>query len=442
MDRYVVSLVKYTKSQDSFEKSFKLAGADDSYFRGKKIFVKPNIVFWTNKVDFPKWGVITTSKVVEGVVKYLKDVGAKEIFIGEGSVLYDPKDKKLQYSAYKGLGYDKLAQRYGVKLISVHEGPFRKVEVDDGIFLKFNEIALESDVVVNLPVLKTHAQTIVSLGIKNLKGLIDMGSRKKTHSPDNVKNLNYIIARFSEVFNEVFTLIDGIYSLERGPSFDGRPHKTDLFIASKDLISVDKVGSYILGYPPDKVPHILHAIKRQNRALDLSDIEVLGEDIEEHKRNYKYDFEYTNNETLPKPFEKIGIKGLSYPKYDLTLCTYCSGMNGAILTAIAMAWKGKPWDDVEILTGKIKKPSGKKNTIFLGQCMYKKYKDSEEIKNIENPIFVKGCPPKPDDINNALKKAGIEVDPNILKNFETLPAFLMKRYENKKEFDKSYYEIQ
>ncbi len=439
MKKFKVSLLNVKNSGLSIAKCFGLCGIDPLYFKGKKIFVKPNIVFWTSQVNFPKWGVITTSKVVEGVVKYLKECGASDIVIGEGSVLYNPKDKTLQYQAFKGLGYDKLEARYGVKLVSVHDGPFKKVEVDKGIFLKFNEKAVESDVIVDLPVLKTHAQTKVSLGIKNLKGLLDMGSRKKTHSADEKKNLDYIISRFPKVFNEVVTLIDGIYSLERGPSYDGKPYKTDILIGSKDLISADKVGSYILGYEPLEVPHIAHAIEYNNRAIDLSDIEIIGENPDDYRRKYEYDFAYTEDGSMPKPFEKIGIKGLSYPKYDTTLCTYCSGLNGAILTAIARAWKGEPWDDVEILTGKIKEPSYKKTTILIGQCMYKRHKDNKKIKN---PIFVKGCPPDPEEINNALKKAGIDVDPNILKNFESLPGLFMQRYKGKKEFDESYFTIE
>lgn len=438
MNKHSVALVLYEDQFKSVNKIFELINTDKDYFKDKQIFVKPNIVFWTDKVNFPKWGVITTSKIVEGVVKFLKDMGAKDIIIGEGSVLYDPKNKELQYKAFYGLGYDELKRKYGVKLLSVHDGPFKSVEVTDGISLKFNEVALDSHIIFNIPVLKTHAQTVVSLGIKNLKGLIDMSSRKKVHNADQIKDLHYIISYFPDVFPEIFTLIDGIYSLERGPSFDGKPYKSNILIGSHDIISADKVGSYLLGYKPEMVPHLLHVIKRHSRALDLSDIELLGEDVEKYRRSYKYDFEYTEDGSMPKPFKKLGIKGLSYPKYDSTLCTYCSGLNGAILTAIAMAWKGEPWDDVEILTGKVKEPSGKKTTIFLGQCMYKKHKD---IKTIENPIFVKGCPPNVEEIIDALKKAKIDIDPNILRNFESLPGFLMQRYKGKEEFDESFYKI-
>jgi len=59
-----------------------------------KIFIKPNIVFWTRAVAFPKWGMITTSRVVEDTVALLKEHGIDNITIGEGTVVMDPKDNK------------------------------------------------------------------------------------------------------------------------------------------------------------------------------------------------------------------------------------------------------------------------------------------------------------------------------------------------------------
>jgi hypothetical protein len=54
---------------------------------------------------------------------------------------------------------------------------------------------------------------------------------------------------------------------------------------------------------------------------------------------------------------KMGVKGISYPKFDLSRCTYCSAITGAVLSSIAFAWKGEPSYDVEVLTGKIMKPT-------------------------------------------------------------------------------------
>ncbi len=165
-------------------------------------------------------------------------------------------------------------------------------------------------------------------------------------------------------------------------------------MASADVLSADKAGAAILGYQPAQVPHLVHAARDMNRTPDLFDLEIVGETIENVAMNLEYTFAYTEDGTLPAPMAKMGIKGLSYPKYDSSLCTYCSGITGATITAIAYAWRGQPWDDVEILSGKIMKPTpGRKNTILLGKCVYVANKNNPDIKNM---IAVKTCPPAPE----------------------------------------------
>ena len=134
------------------------------------------------------------------------------------------------------------------------------------------------------------------------------------------------------------------------------------------------------------------------------------------------------------------MKGLYYPKYDLTICTYCSAINGVILSAIASAYSGEPFDEVEILTGKVMEPSpGRKKTILLGRCMYEKNKDHPNIKEL---IAIKGCPPQPKSIVEALHRAGIMVNPEIFANIDLVPGFFMKRYEGRPEFDMNLFRIQ
>ena len=102
------------------------------------------------------------------------------------------------------------------------------------------------------------------------------------------------------------------------------------------------------------------------------------------------------------------------------MCTYCSGMNGIMLSAIRYAWKGKPWDDIEILTGKSMQPNpGMKKTILFGKCMYQAHKDNPAMREM---IAVKGCPPTPKAMLNALHKAGIDADPGLFEHIEELPA--------------------
>jgi uncharacterized protein (DUF362 family) len=439
MNKKLVSIVKYKEPLESVRKAVELSNGLDHLPSGAKVYIKPNIVFWTKATNFPKYGVITTSRVIEDMVILLKERGIDDISIGEGTVLRDPKDMEAQMHAFKTLGYGELEKRFGVKYINIWERPFEKVDLGDGVELKFNSDILNSDFVVDLPVMKTHSMTVVSLGIKNLKGMIDRPSRKKCHNTHPQKDLHFWVSKLADKMPPIFTLIDGIYTAERGPNIDGTMHRSNLLVASADILSADMVGAKVLGYEPAEVPYLVHAARNNNRNLDLSEVEIAGETLESVSKPHQYDFEYNKTRTLPEPMDKMGIQGLSYYKYDLSLCTYCSGMTSTILAAIAKAWKGEPWDDVEILSGKVMTPHGeKKKTILFGKCIYQANKDNPDIKEM---IAIKGCPPKPETVYQALQKSGIEVDRTIFDNLDLIPGKFLKRYKNRPEFDESFFTI-
>ncbi len=438
MNKPKVAIVRYEKPLESMRNVVDLCGGLDALPTGAKVFIKPNIVFWTKAAPFPKWGVITTTRVVQDIVTLLKERGIDDITIGEGTVVYDPKDRETQAHAFESLGYNELAKRFGVKVVSVFDRPFEKISIDDRIFLNFNADMIQSDFVVDLPVLKTHAQTVVSLGIKNIKGTIDINSRKKCHSADEGRDLHYMVSRLADRLPPSLTVLDGIYTNERGPAFDGKIRRSNLLVASADMLSADKVGAGILGFAPSEVPHLVHAANRQARSLDLSDVEVVGESLPEVALKLQYSFAYNAENTLPIPMEKMGIKGLSYPKYDLSLCTYCSILTGVVLTAVAYAWKGEPWEDVEILTGKMMKPTPGKKTVMIGKCLYTANKDNPAIRDA---IVIKTCPPSPAAVIEALHQVGIEVNPAVIENVDKAPVFFMNRYEDKPEFDEAFFKI-
>ena len=433
----VVAIVKYTEPFESVKNLVALCNGLDDLPSKARVFIKPNIVFWTEATNFPKWGVITTSRVVEDMVAVLKDHGINDITIGEGTVVADPKDKVTQYRAFEGLGYNVLKKRYGIKYVNLFERPFEKIDLGDGIKLSFSTEILGSDFVVNLPVLKTHAQTVVSLGIKNIKGTIDIPSRKRCHNSVPGRDLNFMISRLADKMPPMFTLLDGIFSNERGPNIDGLARRSDVLVGSRDVFSADIVGSKMLGYAASDVPHLVYAAQNRGRSLDFAEIETVGEAIESVSSYHEYDFPYNDQETLPLLMEKMGIKGLSYRKYDLTMCTYCSSINTLLFQAIIGAWKKKPWDDVEILTGKSMKPTpGKKKTILVGKCIYQANKDNPDIQEM---IAVKGCPPQPASLFKALQKAGIDADPEVFKNADKIPGSHMKKYKGKKGFDEQFF---
>jgi uncharacterized protein (DUF362 family) len=442
MSKPIVAIVPYTNPYESVKAAVDLSNGFQHLSPGSSVFIKPNIVFWSSAVPFPKWGVITTSRIVEDIVILLKEHGIDKITIGEGSVA-GHRDTLTYAHAVEHLGYHKLKQRYGVKVINVMERPFEKVDLGDDSVLRFNTDILNCDFIVNLPVLKTHIQTVVSLGIKNLKGTIDMPSRKKCHSSDPIKDLHYYVARLADPMPTIFTLVDGIFSNERGPGFDGRIRRSNLLIASADLLSADLVGARVLGYEATDVPHLAQAAFRKGRPTDLSDITLVGEVLEKVSSRHEYDFDYgqdANGCWLPTPLLKQGMKGLSFRKYDSTICTYCSHINGMVLNAIRAVWqKEQPWDNVEILSGKaMKATKGMKKTILLGKCIYQANKDNPDIQEM---IAVKGCPPDPEHILKALHRAGIMVDEKWIQQMDRLPGRLMPYYVSKPEFEDAFFQI-
>ncbi len=440
MSPHRVAIVKYEEPLTSVRRAVDLSGGLDDLRAGRRVFIKPNIVFWTKAVPFPKWGVITTTRVVEDMVIILKERGIDDITIGEGIVTRSPKDRETPAHAFNSLGYDALRDRCGVKVVNVMDRPFRKVDLGDGVELGFNVDILDSDFVIDLPVLKCHSQTVVSLGIKNLKGTIDIPSRKKCHNADPEKDLNFMAARLADRMPPIFTLIDGIYSNERGPGFDGKLRRTDLLVASADVLSADLAGARLLGHDPATVPHLAHAAANRNRPADLSDVEAVGERIADVASPHAHDHAYAQAEDgswLPAPMVKDGIRGISYPKYDLSMCTYCSFLNGLALAAIRFAWKGEPWDKVEVLTGKSMRPTpGMNKTILLGKCMVAANKDHPDIRET---IPVKGCPPKPEDMIKAFHRAGVMVDPALFEAMDQMPGFYMERYKGRPEFDEGFF---
>jgi len=198
MKKNLVSVVKYEKPLESVRKAVELSHGLDNLPSSATVFIKPNIVFWTKATNFPKYGVITTSRVIEDMVILLKERGIDNIRIGEGTVLKDPKDMETQIHAFENLGYGELRKRYGVNSINIWERPFEEVDLGDGVVVKFNTDILNADFVVDLPVLKTHSMTVVSLGIKNLKGMIDIPSRKKCHNTHPQKDLHFWVSRLAD----------------------------------------------------------------------------------------------------------------------------------------------------------------------------------------------------------------------------------------------------
>jgi len=435
-----VAVVKYEKPLESLTKAVDLVRGIENVSPSSKVFLKPNLCVWHEKVNFPKFGVLTTARLIEDIVILLKEHGADDITIAEGVIEIEKSPESTLVRAARGMGLDILAKRYGTKIVDALSGGFSKAKVGD-VTLSINKDILGADFIINMPVLKTHAQAMVSLGIKNLKGVLSIPSRKKCHTLDGSFNLDYRLAKLPDILSPSLTIIDGIYSLERGPLYTGKAHRSNVIVVSKDVVSADIVGATILGINPSTVPYIVQAAGSKGRPTDLSDINVIGNvDIKTALAPHEWEFKQNDSGDLPQFFERAGIKGVTYPQADKTMCTYCADFIYYVIWGILLAKnRDKPFDDIEVLHGRVLDPSvGHKHTLLVGQCQTKRNSDNPLINHC---VTIKGCPPSKKDLVEAYKQLGIELPDDFIEQMEKMSETFYRRYAGQPEFDDSFYRI-
>jgi uncharacterized protein (DUF362 family) len=382
-----VSLVKFDGSLDSLRRAIQLCDGFEKLSKDDRVLIKPNISF-RHKI-MPPYGMVTTSKIIEGVVQLLLEYGCKDISIGEGAII-DIFDELGPYTkrGFKGTGIDKIAKKYGIKLIDFNQDAFHELDLG-GIKVKVSRAALDTDFLINVPVLKTHFQTKVSLGFKNLKGCLSKDSRRRFHIS---KRLDNLICLLNEAIKSDLVIIDGIYMLEKGPeTLVGVAHRKDLIIASPDIFECDVVGATILGIDPPQVDYLKEFAQRHGRSFDISAIQIKGEDIESLREQLEWRFE--PDKELLTPAE---ITGLSAPYPGRTLCSGCGATLALALSIFGKDNPGMDFGGAALYYGLGLKPEeGKKEgarpsptKVFLyGDCAIR------SNKGLQNVIEIEGCPP-------------------------------------------------
>jgi uncharacterized protein (DUF362 family) len=374
-----VSLVKFDGSLDSLRKAIELCGGFQKLGKNDRILIKPNNCF-RHRI-MPPYGMVTTSKVIDGVVQLLLEHGCKDISIGEGAIIgifdeLEPYTKR----GFKGTGIEKISEKYGIKLIDFNGGAFHELDLG-GVKVQVSRAALDTDFLINVPVLKTHFQAKVSLGFKNLKGCLSKDSKKRFHIS---KRLDTLICLLNEAIKSDLVVIDGIYMLEKGPeTLAGTAYRKDLIIASPDIFECDVVGATILGIDPAQVDYLREFAQRHGRSFDISAIQIKGEDIESLKEQLEWRFEPDKELLTPAK-----ITGLSAPYPGQTLCSACGATLALALSIFGKDNPGMDFGGAALYYGLGLKPGRGTQKVFLyGDCTIR------SNKGLQNVIEIEGCPP-------------------------------------------------
>lgn len=393
-----VSVVRLDEPLASLRRAIDLCAGWDGLGQGSRVFIKPNICLprW-----MPLYGMVTTTSLLEALVRLLSERGCRDITLGEGPV--DVFGTSIR-QGYRRMGIDALARRYGVRLVDLNRGPFRPVDLD-GTRVQVAEAAFESDFLVNVPALKTHNQVKVSLGFKNLKGFLSPASRVKLHGTNR---LHHLVRLLAETVRPRLTVVDGTYALESGPDTAlGRAHRMNVIVAGREALSCDAVGATLLGIDPSGVEHLREYAEAHGLPLTADRIEVRGEtDLGALVRPLEW------RVNVPEELSAMGITGLSVPHPGETLCSRCYAMLGYSLLALARDNRGADFGNAVICCGREARPDGvappgseaprgseARAIILFGDCAV------GAGRGVAGARCVKGCPPRVTDSMMALWRA-------------------------------------
>jgi uncharacterized protein (DUF362 family) len=269
-----VAIVKGERGKEPVFKALDLIDYKTALLGYKRVLIKVNFI--TDKT----WetGATTDPLVVEAIIEKLRGLPVT-IKVVESDATMTNADK-----AFEVTGMKEMCKRMDVEFINLrYEKEKVKLIVPKEEVLGSISVprTITESAIISAAKLKTHGSTTVTLGMKNLFGLLPDKFKAKYHA----RGISKVVVDINTVIKPVLTVIDGFVAMEGKGPVDGTPVKMDLIVASRDVVAADATGCRIMGIDPHDVSHIRRANEKGIGKID--DIQILGEKIEDVKRTFK-----------------------------------------------------------------------------------------------------------------------------------------------------------
>lgn len=284
MARSIVSIVRDKDHSSAVKKCVEILGGMENIIeKDARILIKPNLLFGTRY----ETGTTTNPTVLRTLVELIRPITWNIALIESnfgivpipGSPIPLFRDVEEVFSLPD---YDAL-RKLGVRFIDLGKEKQRWLSLTPNNIM--DKVRIPADLyegatLVNVPALKNHAVTKVTLGLKNLFGLIPSPPvRYRLHDA-----ISSVLSDLAELFPSIFTVIDGSIGMEGPCACFGAPAETDLVVASEDIVAADSAAARLMGYNPGTIGHIVEAAKRGLGGLD--DVEFKGENVGKITRRF------------------------------------------------------------------------------------------------------------------------------------------------------------
>ena len=281
VERNTVSLVQCSeydleKVGAAIRRSIDLLGGIAAFVKpGQRVLLKPNLL----RPASQDRGVSTHPTVVAAVAKLAIEAGAYPIIVESSGGPYTPSLLKLTYRKTGMLWAAEVSRaelNFNVESVQVPH--------PDGKVLRRLDLVkpvTEVDAVINLPKLKTHNLTTLTVAVKNLFGLVPGLLKMSYHA--KLQNA----ARFSQGLNDIatyikpaLTIVDAVIAMEgNGPSGGDLRH-LGVIVAGLDPFAVDVACAALVGFDPLDVLTTRMAAKDGLTTGRLEDVRLIGDPLD------------------------------------------------------------------------------------------------------------------------------------------------------------------
>jgi uncharacterized protein (DUF362 family) len=239
-----------------------LGGMQKFVSEGAHVIIKPNICVAYHTYEY---AATTNPWVVAALVKLSFEAGASKV-----QVMDFPFGGTVQ-QAYVRSGIEEQVKAAGGEMVIMPFFRYIKTEIPEGKDLHQTDIfddILNCDAFINVPIAKHHSLARLTLGMKNLMGVIL--DRQALH-----RNLGQRLADLTSLIRPTLTVVDAVRILHRGGPTGGNladVQKLDTIIASKDIVAADTYAATLFDLKPIDLPFIQAGV---DMGLGRSDLENL-----------------------------------------------------------------------------------------------------------------------------------------------------------------------
>jgi len=241
-----------------------LGGMERFVQRGYNVIIKPNICVAYHTYEY---AATTNPWVVGALVKLCFEAGAGRVRVMDSPFGGTPEE------AYLRSGIQEQVLAAGGQMEIMPQFKFVPAEIPEGLDLRRKDIydeVLNADLVINVPIAKHHGLARLTLGMKNLMGVIS--GRPAMHS-----NLGQRLADLTSRVRPALTVVDAVRMLvANGPTGGDLDdvRKMDTVIASPDIVAADSFAATLFGLQPMDLDYVRAATEMGLGRSDLSNLSI------------------------------------------------------------------------------------------------------------------------------------------------------------------------